>query len=66
MSCIDFHFVIFDWQQAAERSQLFWLSMIRGPRVLIHLTAVIIAFLLAMFKRDAGGDLFHILDSCYV
>jgi hypothetical protein len=36
--------------------------MIRGPRVLVHRTAVDITFLLTMFKRDAGGDLLQILD----
>jgi len=66
MTWIDFHFESFKWRQAAERSQVFWLSMIRGPRVLVHLTAVIITFLLIMFKRDAGGDLLQILDTRYV
>jgi len=40
--------------------------MIRGPRVLVHLAAVIITFLLTMFRRDAGGELLQILDTRYV
>jgi len=40
--------------------------MIRGPRVLVRLTAVVITFLLTMFKRDVGGDLLQILDTRYV